>query len=75
MYYDKNRLILVTNDDGIHAKGLKALTEVAQKFGTVVVVAPTEGQSGMAHAITVKNPIRVTKLNENQAFLFSLSNN
>jgi 5'-nucleotidase len=62
--YDKDRLILVTNDDGIHAKGLKALAEVAMKFGNVIVVAPTEGQSGMAHAITVKNPIRVVKLNE-----------
>jgi 5'-nucleotidase len=57
-------LILVTNDDGINAKGLKALTELAQQFGKVVVVAPTEGQSGMSHAITVKTPIRVYKISE-----------
>jgi 5'-nucleotidase len=59
-----NKLILITNDDGIHAKGLSALIEVAKKFGRVFVVAPTEGQSGMAHAITVKTPIRVYKIHE-----------
>jgi 5'-nucleotidase len=58
-----DRLILVTNDDGIHAKGLWALTEAVLGFGTVVVVAPQEGQSGMAHAITVKTPLRVHKFN------------
>jgi 5'-nucleotidase len=59
---NEDRYILVTNDDGVHAKGIKALTEVAQEFGNVIVVAPTEGRSGMAHAITVKAPIRVHKL-------------
>ena len=62
----KDRLILVTNDDGVNAKGLKALIEVAQNFGKVVVVAPTEGQSGMAHAITVKNPIRLHKVTDTE---------
>jgi 5'-nucleotidase len=57
----KDRLILVTNDDGINAKGLKSLIEVAVQFGEVIVVAPDVGQSGMAHAITVKTPIRVQK--------------
>jgi 5'-nucleotidase len=59
---NKELLILVTNDDGVNAKGIKALTEVASEFGQVVVVAPHEGQSGMAHAITVKTPIRVDKI-------------
>ncbi len=58
------RLILVTNDDGIHAKGLEALIEVAKQFGQVFVVAPTEGQSGQSHAITIKTPIRVYKIHE-----------
>jgi 5'-nucleotidase len=58
----KDKLILVTNDDGINAKGLKSLVEVAAQFGNVIVVAPNEGQSGMAHAITVKTPIRVHKI-------------
>jgi 5'-nucleotidase len=58
------RLILVTNDDGIHAKGLSAMIEAARQFGNVVVVAPMDGQSGMAHAITVKTPIRVHKITD-----------
>lgn len=57
-----NRLILVVNDDGIHAKGVEVLTEIAKNFGNVVQISPTESQSGMAHAITVKTPIRVYKL-------------
>ncbi len=61
MKKEKLKLILVTNDDGISAKGLKALVEVAAQFGEVVVVAPGEGQSGMAHAITVRTPVRVHK--------------
>ncbi|MFP4556638.1 MAG: 5'/3'-nucleotidase SurE [Bacteroidales bacterium] len=60
---DKNKerkpLILVTNDDGVQAKGLKALIQVAKTFGRVVVVAPDEGQSGMSHAITIKTPLRL----------------
>ena len=54
-------LILVTNDDGITAPGLKALVEVASKTGNVIVIAPDSPQSGMGHAITVNNPIRIDK--------------
>jgi len=54
-------LILVTNDDGIGAKGIEALVESMQKFGTVVVVAPSHPQSGMGHAITVNQPIRMNR--------------
>lgn len=57
----KEQLIMVTNDDGINAKGLHVLVEIAKQFGNVSVVAPTEGQSGMSHAITVKTPVRVYK--------------
>ncbi|MCD8529150.1 MAG: 5'/3'-nucleotidase SurE [Chitinophagales bacterium] len=52
-------LILVTNDDGITAPGIKALVEVARKFGKVVVVAPDSPQSGMGHAITISKPLRL----------------
>jgi 5'-nucleotidase len=52
-------LILVTNDDGITAPGIRALVEVASKIGDVVVVAPDSPQSGMGHAITVSDPIRL----------------
>lgn len=55
-------LILVTNDDGIVAPGIRALVEVAQKYGEVVVVAPDSPQSGMGHAITIKDPVRLNKV-------------
>jgi 5'-nucleotidase len=52
-------LILLTNDDGIRAKGLRALVEIARPFGRLVVVAPEEVQSGQSHAITNHNPLRL----------------
>ncbi len=53
MKMKKDRLFLITNDDGVHAKGLEALIEVVRPFGDVFVIAPDEGRSGMSHAITV----------------------
>lgn len=52
-------LILVSNDDGIHAPGILSLIEVARTFGEVVVVAPDSPQSGMGHAISVGKPLRL----------------
>jgi 5'-nucleotidase len=60
----KKPLILVTNDDGVEAKGLNALIETMRPLGKVIVVAPADAQSGMSHAITVKVPLRITKLSE-----------
>lgn len=54
-------LILVTNDDGITAPGIKTLIEIAQELGDVFVVAPDSPQSGMGHAITIHNPLYVHK--------------
>ena len=55
----KNPLILVTNDDGIDAPGLKALTEVMNEIGEVVVVAPDRPQSGMGLSlIHISEPTR-----------------
>lgn len=54
-------LILVTNDDDITAKGIRSLVEVAKEFGDVLVVAPDRPQSGMGHAITVNNILRLNK--------------
>ncbi|MEY4603226.1 MAG: hypothetical protein RIT43_518 [Bacteroidota bacterium] len=54
-------LILVTNDDGISSKGIRSLVEVAVNFGEVVVVAPDKAQSGMGHAITVNQILRLDK--------------
>lgn len=52
-------LILVSNDDGVNAKGLSELISIVQKYGEVVVVAPEKGESGMSHAISIKNPLRL----------------
>jgi 5'-nucleotidase len=60
----KSPLILVTNDDGVEAKGLKALIETVRPLGKVIVVAPADPHSGMSHAITVKVPLRITKLSD-----------
>ncbi len=58
------KLILVSNDDGIEAKGLKNLIEVSREFGDVLVAAPAEPMSGMSHAITIKTPLRAKKIQE-----------
>lgn len=55
-------LILVTNDDGIGAPGIKALIEAAKEFGEVLVVAPDSPQSGQGHAITLEHPLRLYKV-------------
>lgn len=57
-------LILVSNDDSYAAPGIKFLTACMAKLGNVIVVAPKYPQSGMAHAITVRNPLRLRKLSE-----------
>lgn len=62
---EKKPYILITNDDGVNAKGLKALMEAAKPHGNIVVVAPSESQSGMSHAITVKHPLHVHKHTSN----------
>ncbi len=56
-------VILVTNDDSIVSPGIRALVEVVQKFGDVVVVAPDSPQSAMGHAITIHDPLRLQKVN------------
>lgn len=55
-------LILVVNDDGITAKGIRHLIEVAKEFGEVYVVAPDSPQSGMGHAITINSFLRLQKM-------------
>lgn len=52
-------LILITNDDGIAAPGLKALVEVTRELGDIIVVAPDSPQSGQGHAITLTAPLRL----------------
>ena len=58
-------LILVTNDDGITAGGIRKLVEIAREFGEVLVVAPDSPQSAQGHAITIERPVFVR---ESRAF-------
>lgn len=58
----KKPLILVTNDDGISAPGIRALISVMKELGEVVVVAPDSPQSATGHAITVNNTLYINKV-------------
>lgn len=56
-------IILITNDDGITAPGIRNLVEAVRDLGQVVMVAPDKPQSGMGHAITIGYPLRLNKVN------------
>lgn len=58
----KKPLILVTNDDGVMAPGIRHLVKFMLDLGEVVVVAPDKPQSGMGHAVTITNPLRLEKI-------------
>ncbi|MEZ5195034.1 MAG: 5'/3'-nucleotidase SurE [Bacteroidales bacterium] len=65
----KKPTILITNDDGIFAPGIRKLISIARTMGKVVVVAPDSPMSGMSHAITVKTPLRLRKLAEDADYV------
>src|ERR1700712_5861427 len=52
-------IILITNDDGVTAPGIRNLVEAVKDLGKIVVVAPDKPQSGMGHAITIGQPLRL----------------
>ena len=58
----KKPLILVTNDDGISAPGIRTLISVMNEIGDVVVVAPDSPQSAMGHAITINSTLQCHKM-------------
>ena len=58
----KKSLILIVNDDGINAPGIRKLISIMNDFGEVVVVAPDGPQSGKGHAITIESTIRCDKV-------------
>ncbi len=60
--------ILITNDDGIYAPGIAALAEAAASLGEVTVVAPLDERSGVAHSITLVEPLRVMAIEKDGAF-------
>ncbi|CAJ1900015.1 5'/3'-nucleotidase SurE [Aeromonas hydrophila] len=56
--------ILVSNDDGVHAEGIRALSEALAACGEVIVVAPDRNRSGASHSLTLEVPLRVTRIAE-----------
>ncbi len=65
---NKRPLILVTNDDGIHAPGIRFLIKTIREMGDVLVVAPDKPQSAMGHAVTIQIPLRMHKLAEAEGY-------
>lgn len=55
-------VILITNDDGVTAPGISNLVEAVKDLGKIVVVAPDKPQSGMGHAITIGQPLRLHRV-------------
>ena len=56
--------IMVTNDDGIHAPGIRALAQAMAALGTVTVVAPDRERSAAGHSLTLHSPLRIFELHE-----------
>ena len=61
---EERPIILITNDDGITAPGIRSLVNAVKDLGDVVVVAPDKPQSGMGHAITIGVPLRLDKVQD-----------
>jgi 5'-nucleotidase len=59
-------VILITNDDGVTAPGIRNLVDAVKDLGKVVVVAPDKPQSGMGHAITIGQPLRLHKISDEE---------
>jgi 5'-nucleotidase len=69
----KKPLILVTNDDGIAAPGIRALIDVMTEIGDVVVVAPDSPQSAMGHAITINSTLHLNRVSAPNALVTEYS--
>jgi 5'-nucleotidase len=65
--------ILVTNDDGINAPGIRALIDVMSEIGNVIVVAPDSPQSATGHAITINNTLYLNKISAENAVITEYS--
>lgn len=66
-------LILITNDDGDAAKGIEVLTRLMMQLGDVIVVSPDGQRSGQSNALTVNNPIRYKKIQEQEGLTWYIS--
>ena len=56
--------ILVTNDDGVHSDGIKALAEALQPLGEITIVAPMQEASAIGHALTLRRPLRLEQISD-----------
>jgi 5'-nucleotidase len=65
---DSRPLILLTNDDGIHAEGLRHLRTAAEKIGRVSIIAPETEQSAVGHSITLYDPIKALEVTKDGRF-------
>ena len=59
-------VILITNDDGVTAPGITNLVDAVKDLGKIIVVAPDKPQSGMGHAITIGQPLRLHKIHSTE---------
>jgi len=57
--------ILLTNDDGVHAKGIRVLADHLKSIGHVSIIAPDRERSAVGHALTLHHPLRAVKLDNN----------
>jgi 5'-nucleotidase len=57
--------ILVTNDDGVHSEGIKALADALKSLGDITVVAPIQEASAIGHALTLRRPLRIDTIDPN----------
>jgi 5'-nucleotidase len=71
---DKKPLILVTNDDGIKAPGLRKLIELMRPLGEVAVIASEHVMSGMAHAVTIQTPLMPRLIKEEDGYREFITN-
>lgn len=62
----EERLILISNDDGISVKGIDTLVRIAQPYGKVVVVAPANAQSGKSHSVSLTRPVRFERIYDSE---------
>ena len=62
-------LILITNDDGIQAKGIREVADFLKPLGDILIVAPDAPRSGQSSAITVTSPLRMKVIEERDGFL------
>lgn len=64
----KKPLILITNDDGIYAPGIRYLIETLRPLGDILIVAPDKPQSAMGHAVTIQTPLRLYMIAESPGY-------